>query len=1156
MNGLRSARECSMNKDETTNLVAALSEGRGCLLLGQDHTEGLVQCVLQEVSSLTSKSPTTLAGALSTVEAATLGASMAEYLDSRRVPLVELASLPWSSVVSSAVDRGFLDALAAAGTSRRLVEASPDRIALTPGVHSPATLHLFQVLGRIDGVGELAAPASDTLAAKLLLKVPRALDALPQLLGTRGVLVVEGMAPNAWLNEVTWAALEQVLRKIPAGRAYWFGWAPPDLVERLCDVVCFEQRRLTQVIAAWSADAALSERLAEGRSAVFGVDDHVFLLGSSQRDKAVRVSAKDWRELRRVGSVIDDAEVQRLMESKSERGGGGLAGFVGRAHLGVPDWQGAARGFCFPRDAAESLVAAVARYSSSAKPSVLGSASIEDLRHPTLLSGPPAIGKSVGLLHAAWQLRAEHRQFVLWLLPGPSGLDFVGIERVCRMVESRGVPLTVLVVDGVPADECIRLLDKLLSDGRRVVLIGTETADLTQDGADRGYRSVPINFALSEGELARWLHFLEKHGMASKANGERDFLSLLNAVLPESSYGSTAALLQEYERVIRSAEQVQAQEKNGSGAGPLAAQLKALFPEFIHEEASLGEPRPRFAGDPFVREILELILFCARADLPISTDTLFALMGSDLLDPLRRLSEALAATALIQEVEMDLQGTIALTTAHRLHAQWLLRALRPNASSQLEVLRNLVDRVPWNLDAYPGDNPTQDYAIRLLRQVGPRGGSGSEFQSIPALRALADVLSTIWQTHGRRNPGLLALEAILRGDLARRDSESSVLEQRSQCTMALDLLDAAVEVLRERNPSEARNFELQRVLTLAADIRGTELNILLRNDEASPDEIREILERLQRDVMLARSYDTKYHPLDILYWASRDARKLLRKAGLCTVDLDTSLLATMQMALEVAREEPMFDMEQKSRLQGRRIELGRVLGNESLAREQAAEMRARGDLAGELVLSRMAVEEAQQHPATCQEELERFLGFGAAVFADVRVLRYLCRLWIDAWSGSEFGSGRPVCCAAPEAAWEQLLSIAQARVAVPEDSEHPLTTFLLGWAQLQLGDADSGRVTFSRLERLSMGMRRRVGELAVVSSESGEPRAFVGRVQARRNNRAVLRVEGIAELLEMRPEVESSVAPSGLEVGEVARVAIALNYRGLQIRNIDEEPKQ
>ena len=792
---------------------------------------------------------------------------------------------------------------------------------------------------------------------------------------------------------------------------------------------------------------------------------------------------------------------------------------------------------------------AVVDYLESPKRSLLDPSGGGQMRRPLFLSGPPAIGKSVGMLRVAWELRRTHRLFVLWLLPGLSGLDPVQIERICRMAESRGLPWTVLVVDGALPEECMHLLDKMLSDGRRVILLGTETAFVGENEPTHGYRRFPIDMTLSPREASEWGGFLAKHGLHDPGAGGRDFLSRLSTVLPEVGYGSTAALLQEYERVIRAAEPVGLQTTTDEG--PLAQQLRELFPELVRD-ASIEEPAGRFEGDPFVRDLVELILFCACADLPVATDTLFVLLGSDLLNSFARLQEAFGTTALIQEVEMDNEGTIGLTTAHRLHAQWLLRAIRATAAAQLDILRNLVERVPWDLDAYPGDNPTQDYVIRVLRQVGPRAGAASDYGSVAALRALADILKTIWMTHGKRHPVLLTLEAIIRGDIAKQDERATFDEKQRQCKVALKLLDAAIEVLRRRTPSDARRFQLQRALTLAANIRGTELNVVLREGAPSPSEVQGILKELQADVMMARSYDTRYHPLDILYWANRDARRLLASVDVDAPDFEVELLATMQMALEVADEEQIIDEEQRSRLEVRRIELDQILGKAPLAHARAAEMSTRGNFAGEIVLSRIAVDEAERHQVTCRDELDRFLGFGPAVVSDVRALRYLCRLWIDGWAGPDFGKGVVVCCPAPETAWEQLQHVARARLAVLEDSEHPLTTFLLGWAQLQLGDADSARETFRRLERRSIGMRRRIGELAIVSNEDGRARPFGARVQARRGDRVVLRIDGLGTVLEMRPDVETIVAPSGLQIGEVVLVAIAINYRGLKVKSLDD----
>ena len=58
------------------------------------------------------------------------------------------------------------------------------------------------------------------------------------------------------------------------------------------------------------------------------------------------------------------------------------------------------------------------------------------------------------------------------------------------------------------------------------------------------------------------------------------------------------------------------------------------------------------------------------------------------------------------------------------------------------------------------------------------------------------------------------------------------------------------------------------------------------------------------------------------------------------------------------------------RRDGRRIELDQILGKATLAHERAAEMRTRGNFAGEIILSRIAVDKAERHPVTCRDELD------------------------------------------------------------------------------------------------------------------------------------------------------------------------------------------
>ena len=252
------------------------------------------------------------------------------------------------------------------------------------------------------------------------------------------------MAANAWLASVSRAALGQVLRKPPAGRTFRFGWAPSSPRAAPAEEVSFVSERFTGAIAARASDAELPAHLAAGRESVFGVDDPIVAAGVGRGRESVRFSARDWREISHAGSAMDDAEPDRLDAFDSDEPAGGLAGFAGRARIGVPDWAAAARGHCFRRDATDRPAHAVVECLSSPKRSLPDPGGGGRMRRPLSLSGPPATGKSVGMLRVARELRRTHRIFVPWLLPGLSGLDPPQAGRICRMAETRGLPWTVL----------------------------------------------------------------------------------------------------------------------------------------------------------------------------------------------------------------------------------------------------------------------------------------------------------------------------------------------------------------------------------------------------------------------------------------------------------------------------------------------------------------------------------------------------------------------------------------------------------------------------------------------------------------------------------------------------------------------------------------
>ena len=296
--------------------------------------------------------------------------------------------------------------------------------------------------------------------------------------------------------------------------------------------------------------------------------------------------------------------------------------------------------------------------------------------------------------------------------------------------------------------------------------------------------------------------------------------------------------------------------------------------------------------------------------------------------------------------------------------------------------------------------------------------------------------------------------------------------------------------------------------------------------------------------MRARSYDPQYHPLDIVCWSHKDAVDWLPD------DVDPAiregLLAAIESALEVAEEEGIRDSAQLGRYQDRKVQAAERRGNAQISEALAHEMRERGDFAGEVSISRYRLG-GDASPQTCLMELQRFWEWRPTVLKNLYAVRYMQHLWIRAFLRERLGEGAPKQVGASRSEWELLANVCRARLAFEEDHDQPFTLFLLGWSLYQLGEAREARRAFERLERQSLGMARRVGELVYLTDDTGQQRSYEAQVVHARTGQVKVRVPALDTVADIRPEVETRISPSGVRMGEIIDISVALNDRGLTL---------
>lgn len=1177
------------NQDQLLLLHDAITSGVATLLLGQAHTEELIRSICREYGSLnnTAGSVKTMPDLFASTKGDPAALATIKALFETQSPsmgLLELASLPWSCVLTSAVDPVVFEAFFKASPGRQIIQLHGRQTANIARAHSRQHLNLVRMFGWIDPDSEYAPPVSnEQLVQASLIEFPQTLGILPRLVGFDGTLVIEGMIDGDWIAGPALETLNALVSVLPEGKVHWFSKSASSLPASLQGrVFCYDDT-FQDVLRNWKSSPSLVKELDKARAEILGTDSHVVTITrpDGKGTQKIEFSPSEWREIARVASIIDDrtiVESQKRYKTKEERLPA-LRKFLSTSHAGVPDWAAIGAGFIFERKAVAELIADALQDLKGNRPREPRSGQqrgqLIAKRLPVILSGAPAAGKTVGLLLAAWKLQVKHGFFAMYLLRSTGRLNIVAIEKLCRLVEGKGVQNVAILADDLDLEEYLQLNETLVSKGRNAVIIGTESSlvdrrsrtESTDQSSAReedsskglGEKSVGYRHSISRSlvgfdydEREDFNEFIKQHGIIiGKADSEdsKDFLRALAGVFPEIKFGALKSILDEYARLVSMANEIQQSEQEQQELRGPFHKLLEVYPE-LGQVTESDSAKNRFDIEPLLQKVLQTVLFCSQVDKPIPVDVLIATCGNAVLSRYKTFASLFLKTALLSEITLDYDATFALTAEHQMIAEWLLRSLLPEREDQLKILRDLCRQVRWDGDAAPGQNEFQDFVMDLTQRVVPRGRYSHLFQSEPCLEKLVALLEEIRMIGGMQHPTLLRWQATILGDLLHRHSGGLDVD-RERAEKALDLLETAYTVLSERKASDARNHSISMILTLMSDIRGSLINCLAdaiehiprsaKEYETSIQEILDELGKIEWDTAKARSFAPRYHPLDVNYWSHRDVLKRLPKEFEETA---IKLLATMEDSLERAKEEPLEGAQLKL-YEGRCTELALYKGQTEIGTKLAADMRAKGDFSGEVLLSKhqMAAQKATSKESLVAE-LRRLDEFGPSIYSDLYAMRYMHRLWTDAFIGVPLGSGKPIQVAADNDMWKLLRRIVEARLAHEEDAADPYVLFFQGWSLYQLNDPRSAAEAFERLILQSGLYQRRIGQLCFITDEAGQPRIYKGRVESVMQGRTKVRFADLARTLVLRPEVETEIAPSGLTFGQYLEFKMALNYQG------------
>jgi hypothetical protein len=997
------------------------------------------------------------------------------------------------------------------------------------------------------------------------------LRALPQAVGPAHLLCIAGITAD---DPVDPRLVADFGNELDPDNVYWFVSPSDGLniseLRGLASKIHFIESDLPSALESYGAEAPAETSPSALKQRVLDLQDLVVTVRGADSQRAITFRASELREFRRHLVILHDLPVQGPSSDLSKR----RQDFIRFLSVNkqTPDWEGIAGGYAFQRDAYRRLLDSV----SERVRVLLGSPSRRQGQKrggenaPIFLAGPPASGRTVGLLWLGYQLRRDG-VFVVQLLPSGGMVDNAAVEQILRLAEGRGATAAVVLLDRTDRRIAENLDRHLRSAGRRSVVVAsvapqmgrprTKTdAEVDEDESSNG-TEVRLAYALTESEVRKFPEYLEtNYGRVDVElilrllASDSTVFALLYRLIPDTRENIRYVLVEEYMNLVEGLASFRPPGEERVGSGVLSEQLKAWMERHKRPAGTQGLNVSVQQTDPWYNiatQLPQLVLLFSSLDEAISLNLLTKRFPG-LLQIYRTVRETLEASGLFQEVALDRENDIGLTAVNPLVAQLLLNAAIPSSVGRINLLSSLLAEFPWDPEVRPIDSPEQALLIHIIRSVSPPSGSfHEEYQKTEDLKALADVLKRSREEHGALLPQLLLVEGIILRHIGRKFGDNDrIPDSLVHYRLSRSVLEAARDVLARRRPSPARNFEMSMVLNAIATTIGHTFNAESRAQTVDEGECRDLVQKALDTASESRAYTEAYHPLDTAFWTNRDFYKYLEDQAdseAVLVERQRALLS-MADALDKAGELGELREDQADRLGGRVVELQTYLENFQGAREKAEEDAKLGRFSGVCLLARLKAINSRTNAIVGAGETEEALhyleGYAPRILNDDRALTLMHRLWVGAHLGNQRLDEGPHSIGCNVQAWKELETISGARRALAGNTKIPYVNFWLAVALSHQGDMRRALQMLEEVQANSLGFsHRRLTPLIYLSDEHGKPKRF-GAILRRREDDDLLTVYVPALAIEVKipKRHQGQTAMVNLQRGDEVTILVAFSY--------------
>ncbi len=1134
-----------MDVTDDERFLERLSRGPAGLLLGQRHlalgsSADPLLAIIRRKLDLVDKESRTYDVLLSPA----VGADSTGFLDwldtkSRTLAVSEqvetIAQYGWIGVWSSAIDALWADAFENWWREVQKVYSEGYR---PPDPRNRRRLHctfLFGAAGR--GEPDERPPLTRleylrrrTVAQSLARRIPDAV-------GPIGTLAIEAYGAGDWFSVED---LIGIVAQMQPGQCHLFAasdelLATPEVRELITHgLLVVHERSLATVLA----EGERAGILQLGVPAEEGDLQRIVSFGSQTRS----VPRDLWIALSSSGQLLDESILGDPTPLSADAGYAAFRAFLGAAD-GRPEWEGIARGFAFARG-----------FEAELERRVVECATQRELpEHPIILHGATGTGKTTAMASLAYRLARQREYPVVFVdrRAAQSAQAQGTVDRLCQWAEEEGAPASIVVWDGMhELDDYEGKARFFAGRGRRVALVGS-TYRIPEARAQRRSNLLLAPGELTSSEIGRLEAFLGKFdqrlGALTRlgAGVDSSFLVFLYRLLPATRAAVRSGVVRELERVERTI--VERSRTSDAEYEPHTALGWALLdagllPDLGYDRAPDVElARERFSA---VEDLTALVMVPGQFGLGVPLELVLRATGQVGYSSLPKLLEDVD---LVRWVD-DQVGNFLLAARTRLEAQLIVRSRLGTMTGEAAYARRLLVEVRGGDTALTGTAEV-DFAIEFVRALGAQGPSPERY--VPEYPTIAAALRELREDRGLVNPRLMLQEAnLLREWSIKQQRQQWQPEQERGATLralaeATNILTAALDLLppERRTPLRSR-LEVELASTLAAHAQ-----TLRALPEAAEERVR-LFAEARAVALRARAEDQEsYYPIDVLYWATRDAIR----GGLLDEEQRADAVAEVLSAFDII--DPLdLDPSQAERYHERRQEFAELIGDPGLAEEAFEALAARGSGAGVYLRARAMADPSSfgRHLlATDVEKLQKALeylsGYPDLVAGDVRCLNLRFDLWWMLHARQRPFADERYCLPFDGAKWHEALTM------IDDLERHGGTyrdvplLFLRGLAEFHLGDFAGALATFGEVERRSDEIRgrRRIVRAYLASTAEGRPVVYRGTVSWSSNDlrRGEVYVDELRRRVTFIPrEFGSRELARGMNLGDFH---IAFNFLGV-----------